>query len=93
MRKSKYGTKIPKYTRWTPEEDKILLEGWEAGASYAKLMRLTGRRYGGVKKRLAALGAKEIEVANVQTEIGVVATKTEKMTARTMREGLEAVGL
>jgi hypothetical protein len=42
---------------WTPEEDKLLVEAYLSGYSYAKMMRLLDRRFGGVKARIQLLKA------------------------------------
>lgn len=53
--KSKYGTKWSRTGRWTPEEDEILWEAYEAGASYKYLMWLLDRGYAGITTRIRKL--------------------------------------
>ncbi len=92
MRKSPYGTKIPKYKRWTAEEDKILMENYLTGHSYMKLMRLTGRNtYGGIGRRLNILKLRSGMKRNVSiggVPLGAGEMKIEKRTHALLREGL-----
>lgn len=53
--RNKYGTKLPPCKRWSSKDDEILREAYLSGASYAKMMRILWRGYGGVKDRIRYL--------------------------------------
>jgi hypothetical protein len=54
---------VAKYSKWTPEEDRRLLELHEAGRSRVRIAAALGRTTGSVQSRLYKLTSIKVEVA------------------------------